>query len=123
MDIQVMDVIAAVKQGDLAKAATLSLECIQCGLCVSRCMGELPQYHIAQLARRIYAGKMVPKAEHLAAAVKAVEEGKFEAMLAELMSMTEEEIQKAYSEREIESELGEEYWRPGDTRFLIEVED
>lgn len=123
MDIQVMDVIAAVKQGDLAKAAMLSFECIQCGLCVSRCMAELPQYHVAQLARRIYAGKMVPKAEHLAAAVKVVEEGKFEAMLAEMMSMTEEEIQKAYSEREIESELGEEYWRPGDKRFLIEVED
>lgn len=123
MDIQVMDVIAALKQGDIAKAATLSFECIQCGLCVSRCMAELPQYHVAQLARRLYAGKMMPRAEHLGEAVKAVEEGRFEAMLADMKAMKEEDFIKAYAEREIEADIAEEYWRPGDTRFLIEVED
>jgi len=123
MEIQVMDVISSLKQGDIAKAATLSFECIQCGLCVSRCMAEIPQYHVAQLARRIYAGKMIPRAEHLEAAVKAVKEGKFDSILAEMKGMKEEDFIKAYTEREIESELAEEYWRPGDKRFLIEVED
>ena len=123
MDIPVMDVVSALKQGDIAKAATLSFECIQCGLCVSRCMAELPQYHVAQLARRIYAGKIMPRAEHLAEAVKAVEEGRFEAMLADMRAMKEEDFIEAYTQREIEADIAEEYWRPGDTRFLIEVED
>ena len=123
MDIKVMDAISALKQGNIAKAAALSFECIQCGLCVSRCMGELPQYHIAQLARRLYGGKITPKAEHLRIAVQAIEEGKYEKMLKELMGMSEEDFIKLYAEREIESETSDEYWRPGDKRFLLEVED
>ncbi len=123
MDIPVMDVISNLKQGNIAKAATLSFECIQCGLCVSRCMAEIPQYHVAQLARRIYAGKMLPRAEHLEAAVRAVKEGKFDSILAEMKGMKEEDFIKAYTQREIESEMSDEYWRPGDKRFLIEVED
>jgi succinate dehydrogenase/fumarate reductase-like Fe-S protein len=51
MEVEVLDYVSALKQGDIAKAAQLSFDCIQCGLCASRCMGELPQYHIAQLAR------------------------------------------------------------------------
>ena len=65
MDVEVLDYISALKQGDIEKAAKLSFDCIQCGLCASRCMGELPQYHIAQLARRIYGKYMQPRADHL----------------------------------------------------------
>ena len=52
MDVQVMDYVSAIKQGDLKKATELSFDCIQCGLCASRCMGEMPQYHLGQVARR-----------------------------------------------------------------------
>ena len=65
MDVDVLGYISALKQGDIAKAAEISFDCIQCGLCASRCMGELPQYHIAQLARRIYAKYYQSRAEHL----------------------------------------------------------
>ena len=60
MDIEVMDYIAELKRGDIVKAAKTSFDCIQCGLCASRCMGELPQYHIAQLARRLNGSKITP---------------------------------------------------------------
>ena len=70
MDVQVLDYISALKRGDIAAAAEISFDCIQCGLCASRCFGEIPQYHIAQLARRIWGGKIKPKSEHLAAMVE-----------------------------------------------------
>jgi formate hydrogenlyase subunit 6/NADH:ubiquinone oxidoreductase subunit I len=118
MDVNVMDAVSALKQGNVAKAATLSFNCIQCGLCVSRCMGELPQYHIFQLARRIYGSKIAPRAEHLGRAVLVIKEGKYEEPLHSLMGMDEEGLKKLYQEREIEPEMAGEDWLPTDTRYL-----
>jgi len=118
MDVEVMDVIAAIKQGNIAKAATLSFNCIQCGLCASRCMGDIPQYHIAQLARRIYGSKIVPGAEHLALAAAANKESKYDSCLKELMEMDEEELRKRYQEREIEPPMAGEDWVPSSAEYL-----
>jgi len=76
--VEVMDAIAALKRGDISEAARLSFECIQCGLCTSRCFGELAQYHMFQLARRIYGARILVRAEHLADMVKAVDQGKYD---------------------------------------------
>jgi formate hydrogenlyase subunit 6/NADH:ubiquinone oxidoreductase subunit I len=100
MDVNVLDYISAVKQGDIAKAAELSFDCIQCGLCASRCMGELPQYHIGQLARRIYGKYIQPKAEHLAKRVQEIESGKYTEILSKLTQMEREELEKRYLERD-----------------------
>ncbi len=119
MDVEVMDAISYVKQGNIEKAAHTSFECIQCGLCTSRCFAEMPQYHILQLARRIYGGRIAPKAKHNAAAVKTIADGKFEAKMQEVMKMNTDELKKAYTEREIEPETAGEDWRPEDVRFLL----
>jgi succinate dehydrogenase/fumarate reductase-like Fe-S protein len=116
MDVEVMDMVSLLKQGDIARAAEVSSNCIQCGLCASRCMGELPQYHIAQLARRIYGGKLAPRAEHLNEAVEAVREGKYDECLDDLMGAGEDEMRKLYEEREMEPAMAEEDWVPGDTK-------
>ena len=118
MDVEVMDMISALKQGNIARAAELSFSCIQCGLCASRCMGELPQYHIAQLARRIYGSKIVPRAEHLNKVVIATAEGKYDQCLHTLMKMGEEELRKLYQEREMEPAMADEDWVPTDTKYL-----
>ena len=124
MDIEVMDMIAAVKQGNIAKAAELSFDCIQCGLCASRCMGELPQYHVAQLCRRIYGAKIVPRAKHLATTARVVkEEGQYKDVLQKLMKMDEAELRKLYTERELEPELAGEDWRPENREHLMDFED
>jgi Na+-translocating ferredoxin:NAD+ oxidoreductase RnfC subunit len=124
MNIEVMDAISALKQGDIKKAAELTFDCIQCGLCTSRCFGELPQYHIFQLARRIYGGKIAPKAEHLKRATQAIKEKKvYDEMLKSLKEMSKEELRKAYQEREMEPITAAEDWRPSEKRFLLEIED
>lgn len=118
MDVEVMDMISLLKQGNIARAAELSFSCIQCGLCTSRCMGEVPQYHIAQLARRIYGGKIVPRAEHLSEAVAAVREGKYDRCLNTLAGMDERELRKVYQEREMEPAMAGEDWTPTDNKYL-----
>jgi len=121
MNIEVMDAVSALKQGNIKEAAELAFDCIQCGLCASRCFGELPKYHIFQLARRIYGGKIMPKAEHLKRAVQVIKkEGSYDKMLRSLMEMNEEELRKAYQEREIEPTMATEDWRPSEKRFLLE---
>jgi succinate dehydrogenase/fumarate reductase-like Fe-S protein len=119
MDVDVLGYISAMKQGDIARVAEISFDCIQCGLCASRCMGELPQFHIGQLARRVYAKHIQPKAEHLQKRVEEINSGKYDSKLDELTNMSKEELKKLYTEREREPDLappGE--WTPQDTQYL-----
>lgn len=118
MDVEVMDYIAALKRGDLAAATEISFNCIQCGLCASRCMGELPQYHIAQLARRLYGGKMAPETPHLEEMVKKIADGYYREKLQELMKMDVEQLKKLYSERQQEPHQADEYWKPESSEGL-----
>jgi formate hydrogenlyase subunit 6/NADH:ubiquinone oxidoreductase subunit I len=116
--IEVMDAISALKQGNISEVARLSFDCIQCGLCTSRCFGELAQYHMFQLARRIYGARIVPRAEHLAGMVKAVNEGRYDRFLDELKKVKEDELKKLYQEREAEPMTAGEDWKPKDTTYL-----
>ena len=119
MHVEVLDYISAIKQGDIARAAKISFDCIQCGMCASRCMGELPQYHIAQLVRRLYGKYIQPRAEHLQKRVAQIESGRYDKMLDDLQKMSHAELEKIYKEREREpdmSVLGT--WMPKDTQYL-----
>ncbi len=119
MDVKVLDYVSAIKQGNIAKAAQLSFDCVQCGLCASRCVGELPQYHFAQLARRMYGKIIVPQSKHLKKRVKEIESGKYDEMLKKLTRMDQKELEKLYVEREREPDTstpGE--WMPKETEYL-----
>ena len=119
MDVEVLDYISALKQGDIAKAAELSFDCIQCGLCASRCMGELPQYHIAQLARRLYGKYIQPQADHLRERVADIQSGKYDKILDDLTKMSRDDLEKRYQEREREPDLAPPgTWEPEESRYL-----
>lgn len=118
MDVEVLDYISAIKRGDLKKAMELSFDCIQCGLCASRCMGELPQYHIAQLVRRLVGGKISPSAEHLATMVQQILDGRYDEKLNTLKGLDVDALKKLYNEREMEPATGDEFWKPGDCSCL-----
>lgn len=120
MDVQVMDYIAALKRGDIAKAADISFDCIQCGLCASRCMGELAQYHIAQLARRLKGAKITPRAQHLQKMVSAIAAGAFDADIGELKTLDKQKLQALYTGRQQEPEMAPEDWRPTERVGLSE---
>lgn len=118
MDVEVMDYIAALKRGDIKAAAEISFDCIQCGLCASRCMGELPQYHIAQLARRLNGGYLTPQAEHLKTMVANIDAGRFKEGLDKLKAMDVDTLKNVYQEREMEPAVAGEDWAPKDNTYL-----
>ena len=118
MDVPVMDYISAVKQGNFEAATELSFDCIQCGLCATRCMGELAQYHIAQLVRRIYGSKMAPRAAHLEAMVEQISGGRYDAEMASLKAGDTDELKDLYKSREMEPGMAPEDWAPADRTHL-----
>lgn len=119
MDVDVMGYVAALKRGDIEAAAKISYDCIQCGLCASRCMGEIPQYQAAQLARRVYARYIQPQAEHLQSRVQEIESGKYDAMLDEMATMDKDQLQELYVARERQPDFAEVgAWMPEDTTKL-----
>jgi len=118
MDVEVMDYINAAIRGDVTLAATLSFDCIQCGLCTARCPGELPQYHIGQLARRLNGRYITPPAEHLNERVKQVEDQKYEDALKSLMQTEIDQLKKLYVEREYEPDVADEFWTPQDKSYI-----
>jgi succinate dehydrogenase/fumarate reductase-like Fe-S protein len=118
MDVPVMDYIAAVKRGDFERATELSFDCIQCGLCATRCMGELAQYHIAQMVRRLRGAHLAPPSKHCNDMVEQIKAGKYGDDLATLKSSGEAELKELYKKRENEPDLAEEMWQPEDKSFL-----
>ena len=101
-DIDVKQYMADAMRGDIHAVADRSFDCIMCGLCAARCPAEEAQYNIAILCRRLYGKYLAPKAKHLAERVQEIEEGKWDAALEELKSLSEEELRKRYNERDIE---------------------
>ncbi len=119
MDVKVMDYISAIKQGQIEKAARISFDCIQCGLCSSRCMGEIPQYHVAQLARRIFARYIQPQAEHLQRRAAEIRAGKYDPMLDDLSTMDKDNLETLYVARQREPDMAEPgTWQPEETKYL-----
>ena len=132
MDIPVMDYIAAIKRGDLEKAAEISFDCIQCGLCATRCMGEMAQYHIAQMVRRIRGKFLVVPSEHCDKQVEAIKSGYYDNFMKEVMALGTvdpfddstktadiEKLTKLYKERQGEPHSETEAWRPDSDYALL----
>jgi succinate dehydrogenase/fumarate reductase-like Fe-S protein len=118
MDIQVMDYVASIKQGDFEKATELSFDCIQCGLCASRCMGELPQYHIAQMVRRITGSKIRPRAQHLKEMVESINSGKYGGAIERLKKTDTDSLRRLYLDREMEPAEAPDDWKPAESANL-----
>lgn len=120
MDIDVMGYISKAIQGDVAAVAENSFDCVMCGLCAARCPAEEVQYNIGILARRLYARHLAPRAQHLAKAVKNVEDKKYDKVLQDLKKKGLEELQSLYKALEIEPDMADESWTPTDKSFLGE---
>jgi heterodisulfide reductase subunit C len=101
-ELEVMDYIQAAIKGDFKAVAEESFDCIQCGLCAIRCPAELVQYHIAQLARRMYGHFECHEPEHLKIRLKEIEKGKYKEDWNKLIKATIKDLEKFYAERERE---------------------
>jgi len=112
MDVPVMDYVSAIKRGDFEKATELSFDCIQCGLCATRCMAEMSQYHIAQMTRRITGAQLTPPSEHCDTMVAEITAGKYKETLTGLKTKSEDELKALYTKRSMEPAMADEFWSP-----------
>ena len=117
-EIPVMEYIAAALRGDVEKAAELSMSCVMCGICTSRCPAELGQYNIGIMCRRITGRHIRPRAEHLQDMIQRIESGRYEEPLKKLMATDLETLRKLYVEREMEPHTADEMWEPQEKQFL-----
>jgi succinate dehydrogenase/fumarate reductase-like Fe-S protein len=101
-ELDVKGYMAAAMRGDIASVANLSFDCIMCGLCAARCPAEEPQYNIAILARRLYGRYLSPRSEHMHARVAEIESGQYDAELAELKALDQQELKARYEARDVE---------------------
>jgi len=101
-DIEVMDYVQAALRGDIAQTASLSFDCIQCGLCSMRCPADIKHYHMAQMARRIYGRYMSPVTAHLEERITEIEKGVYEKEVEALVKMTRSELEEIYAARVVE---------------------
>jgi len=104
-DLQVMDYVQAAIRGDFAQVAELSFDCIQCGLCAMRCPAEIVQYHIAQLARRMYGRYGLPEEKNLEKRVEEIKEGKYNKEFERIMSLSSDELKNLYTEMQRKREV------------------
>lgn len=99
-DIAVMDYVQYALQGQIKKVAETSFDCVSCGLCVIRCPAEIPQHHVAQLARRLYGKYLQHSPESLYERVKEIEDGVYDKGFNELLSMSHDDLVKRYKSRD-----------------------
>ena len=101
--LNVMQYIAYAQRGEYEKCAEESFDCVMCGVCSSRCPAGISHPQVAMLARRLNGKYLAPHCEHLDVRVEEIREGKFEALIENLMEKPLSEIKELYNHREIEA--------------------
>lgn len=98
-DLEVMDYVQSALRGDVEKTASLSFDCVQCGICSMRCPAEIPQYHVGQLARRLYGKYYTKRDPVLDGRVKDIEAGKYDEKYEKYMTMPLDKLKELYVNR------------------------
>jgi len=100
--LDVMQYIAYAQRGEYDKCAEASFDCVMCGVCSARCPAGISHPQVAMLARRLNGKYLAPHCGHLDDRVREIEEGRFDALLEDLMGKPLEELQELYNNRDIE---------------------
>jgi ferredoxin len=78
--------------GDFAKVADLTMSCNMCGLCITRCVADMPPNLIGLYARRAQGALYAPPAEELGRRIADVAEGRFRDELDQLLTIDSAEL-------------------------------
>jgi ferredoxin len=95
-NVPVLEVVSAALTGDIQAAAELSPECVMCGLCAARCPAGLSPYQIALLCRRLHGRYLLPRYPHVTARLKQLDDGEYDAALAEAVTWDKARLRKEY---------------------------
>ena len=102
-ELEVMWFISDALRGDLREVTKKSFDCVMCSLCAARCPQGLVPYNIALLCRRLHGRYLAPISKHLDDRIAEIECGIFDAELEELKNMSQHELRRQYTERDMEA--------------------
>lgn len=100
--LNTMQYIAYAQRGDFEKCAEESFDCVGCGCCSVRCPAGISHPMVGLLARRLNGKYIAPEAKHLTNRVAEIDDGKFDELIAEIMTKPVDEVKDLYNNREIE---------------------
>lgn len=100
--LNTMQYIAYAQRGDFKKCAEESFDCVGCGCCSVRCPAGISHPMVGLLARRLNGKYIAPEAKHLTARVAEINNGDFDAAMAEMMAKSIDDVKNLYNTREIE---------------------
>jgi formate hydrogenlyase subunit 6/NADH:ubiquinone oxidoreductase subunit I len=102
-NLRPIDYVSAALMGRWQEAAELSFDCLMCGLCASRCTGELVPHQIAIFVRRVFAKLVRIKPRYLIDRNADIRAGKLQAEVKELGEKSIEELRRIYDARNFEN--------------------
>ncbi|HEX7475679.1 MAG TPA: 4Fe-4S dicluster domain-containing protein [Dehalococcoidales bacterium] len=103
-ELEVMWYMSDALRGDLASVADKSFDCVMCGLCAARCPQGLQPYNVAILCRRLVGKYKRKSSQHLEDRLVEIKAGKFTGEIEQLKKASQEELNRKYASRIIESE-------------------
>ena len=101
-NLNVMQYIAYAQRGELEKCAEESFDCVSCGCCSVRCPAGISHPMVGLLARRLTGKYIEPESKHLTKRVEEIHEGKYDALIEQIMQKPIAEMEELYNTREIE---------------------
>ena len=101
-NLNVMQYIAYAQRGELDKCAEESFDCVSCGCCSVRCPAGISHPMVGLLARRLTGKYIEPESKHLTKRVEEIHEGKYDALIEQIMQKPIAEMEELYNTREIE---------------------
>lgn len=100
--LNVMQYIAYAQRGELEKCAEESFDCVGCGCCSVRCPAGISHPMVGLLARRLTGKYIEPESKHLTKRVEEIHEGRYDALIEQIMQKPITEMEELYNTREIE---------------------
>ena len=101
-NLNVMQYIAYAQRGELEKCAEESFDCVGCGCCSVRCPAGISHPMVGLLARRLTGKYIEPESKHLTKRVEEIHEGRYDALIEQIMQKPITEMEELYNTREIE---------------------
>ena len=95
-----MQYIAYAQRGELEKCAEESFDCVSCGCCsVYAARPSISHPMVGLLARRLTGKYIEPESKHLTKRVEEIHEGKYDALIEQIMQKPIAEMEELYNTR------------------------
>ncbi len=96
MNLKVLGFIHALRQGNFKKVRELSMECILCGMCATRCPREISPFTVALTVRRLYTIHTLKHSNSFIHGLQQAQQSHWHTKIADLKNMHKQELMAQY---------------------------